>query len=164
MKLQIKLLNEKAQMPKKANPTDAAFDCYVNSIEVDDFGIVKVGLGFAVEVPEGYQLNLTARSSIGKTGWVLGNGIGIIDSGYKDEVFAVFYKNLTYIISYERESNMGIMCNEEQFMNGITKKYFPYKIGERCCQIFLQEIIPTELIQVDEIKGERSGYGSTGKY
>jgi dUTPase len=142
MELKIKLLRETSQLPKKANIEDAAFDCYVNSIEYLADNKVKVGLGFAVEVPKGYMLNLVSRSSITKSEWFLANSIGIIDSGYVEEVFAVFRTDAITIIADEDDD-------------------FPYKIGDRCCQIYLQKIIPTELITVNHIKGSRSGFGST---
>lgn len=162
MDLKIKLLRDNSKPPIKMNPDDAAFDCYVNSIEITDKGIVKIGLGFAVEVPKGYQLNLVARSSISKTGWLLANSIGIIDSGYKDEVCAVFYKEMGFLIGIEHEYNR-YTGSAESFYKHVTNTYFPYKIGERCCQVYLQEIVPTEIKIVNEIDGERSGFGSTGK-
>lgn len=151
MELKIKLLNDKAQAPQKMNPDDAAFDCYVNDIKHIDDTLVMVKLGFSVEVPKGYQLNLVPRSSIYRTRWILANSIGLIDSGYKNEVCAIFK---TYVEATKQESSQDPY---------LTTLGFPYTIGDRCCQIYLQEVIPTTIKIVNEINGTREGLGSTGK-
>ena len=157
MELKIKLLYEDSILPVKAHPKDAAFDCFVHSIEYSSINLdkVKVGLGFAVEVPDGYMLNIVPRSSIGKFSWVLANSYGVIDSGYIQEVFAVF-NSIPSTLTFGYDSNrLGVF--------ELDRKIFPYEVGDRCCQMFLQELIPTDLKVVEEIKGSRLGFGSTGK-
>lgn len=43
------------------------------------------------DIPAAY--NLFARSSLPKTGWFLGNGVGLIDVGYVDELKGFFLKH-----------------------------------------------------------------------
>jgi dUTPase len=157
MNLKIKLFHEDSILPKKANPQDAAFDCYVHSIECLDENRIKVGLGFGAEVPNGYMLNIVPRSSISKTNWVLSNSYGVVDSGYCEEIFAVF---TTWVVNVHSE----YFDNKQE---GIRTDYyiqdFPYKVGDRCCQFFMQPILETNLIISETISGKRSGFGSTGK-
>ena len=42
--------------------------------------------GVRCEIPEGYVGLLLARSSLGKRGLVLANGVGVIDSGFTGEI------------------------------------------------------------------------------
>jgi dUTPase len=132
-------------IPEKQNEDDAAFDCRVShtkEIHAPNEGCkrVKVGLGFKVQVPKGFKLCMVPRSSIGKTSWILSNSFGIIDCNYSDEVFAVF----------------------ETFDTNGNSNPFPFGYGDRCCQCFLQEVVPTE-IEIGIVKGSRSGFGSTGR-
>lgn len=137
--IKIKRLYKDSLLPQKQHAQDAAFDCFVHSIEVLSPNRIKIGLGFAVQVPEGYMLNIVPRSSIGKTNWLLSNSFGVVDSGYCKEVFAVF--------------------------TSVRPHWdcFPFSIGERCCQCFLMPVLETAFTEVEEIEGTREGFGSTGK-
>ena len=42
-----------------------------------------IDLGVRVAIPDGYYGQLTLRSSSGKKGLTIPNGVGIIDSGYR---------------------------------------------------------------------------------
>ena len=92
MKLKIKKLDERAVIPQYAKPGDAGMDLV--AIDGDwDVGRMQVRyrFGLAFEIPEGYVGLLFPRSSVHKTGMTLSNGVGVIDSGYRGEVTAVFY-------------------------------------------------------------------------
>ena len=119
MELKIKLLKEDSILPIKAHVEDAAFDCFVNSIETISEHKVKIGLGFAVEVPKGYMLNIVPRSSIGKTNWMLSNSYGIIDNGYIEEVFAVFNcipDNINNETAWDTLKCACTACDEKNFI------------------------------------------------
>ena len=146
MNLPIKKLYEDSILPIKAHETDAAFDCFVHNIEQLALNKIKVGLGIAAEVPESYMLCISPRSSISKTNWQLANSMGIVDNGYNKEIFVVFN---TFFVA---DNDWTPILDQ-----------FPYSIGDRCCQIFLLPILKTTIVEVDEVFGNRDGFGSTGK-
>lgn len=100
-----------------------------------------VPTGIAVEMPEGYYLELFMRSSYGsKTFLRLSNCVGLIDNHYRGEIMAMF-------------DNLG---NED---------YIIHK-GERFCQGVVKKEISAVFQEVDELNESdrgQGGFGSTGK-
>ena len=91
MKVRIKKLNDKAVMPTKAHATDAGFDLYCTSKEIDWTKRQLVcHTGLAFEIPEGYVGLLFPRSSLSNKPLMMANSVGVIDSGYRGEVTADF--------------------------------------------------------------------------
>lgn len=140
MKVKIKKVRESAFVPTKAHATDAGFDLYADSIGYDDCGNVVYGSGIAVEIPRGYVGLVFPRSSIARTGLILSNAVGVIDSGYRGEVMAKFRR--------------AQVPAEE------------YKLGERIAQLIIMPYPEVEFEAVEELsesdRGE-GGYGSSGK-
>ena len=136
----VKKLFSEARIPRKAHDDDAGWDLYANSIRKVGFLRYEYGSGIAIEMPKGYEAQVRARSSIFTTGFILSNGMGTIDAGYRGEIKAVFWK-----------------------IPFIGK---PYKIGERFCQLVFKEVPEIKLKKVKELnessRGE-GGYGSTGR-
>jgi len=136
--IKIKLL-EGGKMPVKKTEGAAAYDCYARSCDIVLGGQVRFELGFALELPEGYCAKIIPRSSIVNTNLRLANNIGLIDSDYRGEVSAVFD------------------------MKGDIPAYSE---DDRVCQLLIEKVIPTTLVEVDEIsetKRGSGGYGSTGR-
>jgi dUTP pyrophosphatase len=141
VKVKFKRLKNDAQLPKQANKGDACFDCYLPetypSLSVGENRIVP--LGWAVEIPEGYEMQIRARSGLASKGLMVSNGIGTIDSGFRSEVGVILF-------------NVG------PYIHGLEK-------GARICQMAIREVPDVELEWTDEIsdteRGE-GGYGSTG--
>lgn len=139
MKVKIKKLVENAVIPSYSKPGDAGMDLTITSIEHIDTEHIKYGFGLAFEIPPGYVGKIYPRSSCYKQRQILSNCVGILDSGYRGEVGAIF---------------IG------------TNFDYRYKIGERCAQIIIEPIPTIEFEVVDELsKTDRGsgGYGSTGK-
>lgn len=138
-KIHIEMLPN-GRIPIKAHATDAAYDCFARKVE--DFGhTVVCHLGFKLEVPEGWFADLRPRSGIYKAGLSLSNSAGIVDSGYRGEVRAMFYR--------------------------VRQMPFTYESGDRVCQMMLRRLDPVSLIQVPQVsidtpRGE-GGFGSTGR-
>jgi len=86
-----------AKLPEKKTKGSACFDLsfpsggYVRPCE-----LVVFGTGLKFDIPEGYYMEVTLRSSIGKKGFVLANSVGIIDSDYRGEVKALLYNLMPY--------------------------------------------------------------------
>jgi dUTP pyrophosphatase len=135
--INIKKIHSLAQLPTKANPTDAGFDCYAVEInETEDY--LEYNLGFQIEIPQGFFGLLVARSSITKYDLMVKNSVGIIDSGYRGDV----------------------KLRTKKFGEKI------YNIGERVCQLIILPLPDFSLIEVDNLDSENDrlgGFGSTGK-
>lgn len=137
--ISIKLLSDKAQMPRKANKTDAGFDLFIS--EVKNKGLFKVHykLGIAVDFPANMYAEVYSRSSIHKRFLWLCNSVGIIDNGYRGEWHAVFYR-----IPFVSRN---------------------YKVGDACCQaIFkeMQEVATSQVYKLTDSDRGVNGFGSSG--
>jgi dUTP pyrophosphatase len=139
MKVKIKMLYSDAIPPKYAHPGDACADVYAFSTFPDDNDNLVIGLGFAIEIPEGYVGLLFPRSSIAKTGHSFRNSVGVIDSGYRGELMI------------KLSSEFGKQS---------------YTINERVGQLMILPYPQIEFKQVDQLSDTArgaGGFGSTGK-
>jgi dUTP diphosphatase len=140
MKVKVKKLNKNAVIPTYAKPGDAGLDLTATSVKVKD-DKVTYGCGLAIEIPKGYFGLVVPRSSNAKKDLLLTNSVGVIDSGYRGEVTAVF------VVYDDREESI-------------------YKVGERFAQMIILPYPEIELEEAEELSAtERGtgGYGSTGK-
>lgn len=100
-----------------------------------------VGTGIALEIPEGYYMELFMRSSYGKkTGLRLSNQVGVIDRNYRGEITALF--------------------------DNISGTDYTIKKGERFVQGIIKQGVPAVFKEAQTLsKTERGtgGFGSTGK-
>lgn len=72
--------------PVRAHNTDAGLDLYVpegQGCRVRQGAVYTIDLGIRVAIPDGWYGQLALRSSAGKEGLTIPNGVGIIDSGYR---------------------------------------------------------------------------------
>ena len=139
MKVNIKMLYPDAIPPKYAHSGDACADVYAFSISADKYGNTQIGLGFAMEIPEGHVGLLFPRSSISKTGHSFRNSVGVIDSGYRGELMI-------------------------KLSNDVDKGY--YKLNERVGQLMILPYPQIEFEQVEHLSDTArgtGGFGSTGK-
>ena len=75
--------------PARAHSADAGLDLYTPEGQgclVRPGAVYTIDLGVRVAIPDGYYGQLTLRSSAGKKGLSIPNGVGIIDSGYRGNV------------------------------------------------------------------------------
>jgi dUTP pyrophosphatase len=140
MKIKIKKLHENAVVPSYSKNGDAGMDLTVVSTESLNDYYNKYNFGIAIEIPFGYVGLIFPRSSSYKQGQILSNCVGVIDSGYRGEISAVF---LTDAYSKHR-----------------------YNIGDRAAQMLILPYPQIEFELTDELSdSERGlgGYGSSGK-
>ena len=162
--LKVEILREGGKLPVRATEGSACYDihaCLTEGVNVEGFnafnypqvsqvinGICKVyrdtrwliPTGLKLEIPKGYCVKLHARSGLAiKNGMRLSNGVAVIDSDYRDEVFVLL-------------SNSGAT--------------FELKHGMRIAQMSLEPVIPVQLELVNEVGGANTeregGLGSTG--
>lgn len=148
MKVKIKLLNDKALMPRYAKPGDAAVDLTATSksFEKTEFGrrIITYGTGIALEIPKGHVGLLFPRSSICNKALTLCNSVGILDEQFRGEVMAKF------------------VIDDNSRPQEITT----YNVGDRIAQLMIIPIpsIDFELTDVlsETVRGS-GGFGHSGK-
>jgi len=135
-------LEDGAQVPTYAHDSDAAADLYaMEDIEIPaHFLSVPVKTGVHIQLPEGWVAMILPRSSIGaKTSLRLSNSQGVIDSGYRGELRALY-------------DNVG------------TESYTIHK-GDRIAQMYIMPSYRFKANVVDSLedsdRGE-AGFGSTG--
>ena len=148
--------------PRFMSEGAACMDVFARDITFNaDHGYLKVKLGFKVEIPDGYVMNLNARSSVSDKGLILCNGTGKIDPDFRGEVQARFYPAFTSeLVAVAISGTSGIA----KYMLGKFKK------GEAVAQI---EIVKTETKDfnlefvsdkdLSETKRGENGHGSTSK-
>lgn len=99
-----------------------------------------VGLGIAVELPPGYEMQVRSRSGLAaKSGVLVLNSPGTIDADYRGEVCAILHNT--------------------------TDEPFIITHGDRVAQVCVKEVLPTEFVPVDELGSTArgtGGFGSTG--
>ena len=132
--------------------------------------IIKLGerklipLGFALEMPKGYEAVLAARSSTNGTwGIILVNGFGVIDNKYKgnkDEwrMNAMFINpNCKNAITVKEPIPENPQLSKDIKAGKINK-------GDKIGQFRIQECMPdVKFVEVDKLDNEdRGGFGSTG--
>ena len=166
LKIKLKKLHEKAQLPSKTNEGDLCYDVYAVDREEIMPNVFRYKLGFAYEIVrdiislENYNkdsctpgididlrnseiildIDFRPRSSIYKTGLSLANATGTLDEFYRGEAMAVFYRVIP---------NLPI-----------------YEVGERVGQVKVGFTIPCEFEWVDEINMNtergKGGFGHSG--
>lgn len=137
----IKLLRYSSRAPVKAHPGDAGFDVFCcEDVYVTPFNNVKIPLGFAMEIPEGWVGMIAEKSGLAMTSLIhtIGN---VIDCGYRGEVHAIL-------------------------MNS-SHKTVQFKAGQKIAQLLIMPCytgIEIELCDelTESVRGDR-GFGSSGK-
>jgi len=85
--IQISKLHEDAILPTQGSVEAAGWDLYaLEQTEVRKNATVLIPTGLAIAIPVGWEGQLRCRSSLGKRGMMLPNGVGTIDSDYRGEL------------------------------------------------------------------------------
>ena len=134
-----------AKMPTKGSAHAAGWDLYCLEDTVVNFrSSVKVRTGLRVAIPEGFEGQVRARSSLGSKGLILPHSIGTIDADYRGELFVL----MTWI--GEGES-------------------YEVKSGERLAQMVISPIPDVQFTEVEignlgDTERGQGGFGSTGRF
>jgi dUTP pyrophosphatase len=158
MIIKFKKLNDNAKLPTKGSEQAGALDVYASEIIKELDGYYIVNLGFATEIPEGYRMRISGRSGLTKTNWYIANTPGIIDADYRG-MWQVRFRGVPTGIA------RGI--NDFGFEHlKLVYDEFPFQIGDRVAQIYLEGVSPLEFELTDELEDTKrgvGGYGSTGR-
>lgn len=110
--VQIQKLTETAKVPTYAHTTDACADIYADETVIINPGETKlISTGIAIALPMAYVVHIYPRSSIGaKTPLRLSNSVGVIDSGYRDEIKIIYTNTGTEPFGIEKGDRIAQMC------------------------------------------------------
>jgi dUTP pyrophosphatase len=135
-------LNERAILPTRAHDNDAGLDLYAaESARLAPGARVRVGTGFAVQIPDGVGGLVLPRSGLAlRHGVTLVNSPGLIDPGYRGEVQVLL-------------------------LNTDPTREFQISPGDRIAQLLLVPVVHASPLQADALdqstRGE-GGFGSSG--
>ena len=140
MKLEIKLLNDKAKIPNYAHKGDAGFDLFsISKVLVKKNSRAEVKTGIAMKIPKGCVGLIWDKSGLAIKFGIKTLG-GVIDSGYRGEVIVGVYNT----------------SNED----------YVFEEGHKVAQMLIQKVENPQIKIVKELdstsRGE-GGFGSTGK-
>jgi dUTP pyrophosphatase len=95
IELEVRLVDDEAQLPAQAYAGDGAFDLHAHhDAEVLPGQRQIVGCGIAIAVPDGYAGLVLPRSGLAANyGVTVLNGPGLVDSGYRGEVRVVLFNS-----------------------------------------------------------------------
>lgn len=133
------LVEDKAFLPKRANPTDAGADLMsTENCEIYPNEQKMIDTGVAVKIPEGYGGFVFNRSSQGKRGITIPHSVGVVDSDYRGNI-KVILKNL-------------------------GDEPYEIKVGDRIAQLVVMPVLLCGFVDAwnDTERGVK-GFGSTGK-
>src|SRR5690625_696373 len=177
--IKIKRLHQDAVLPKKAHEGDAGFDLVaVKDVIIEPGETALVPTGIALELPEGFELQVRPRSGITlKT--KLRVQLGTVDSSYRGEI-GVIVDNTSpihleleeeedgeYLINVEHER--GYLLTNGRFDRDFARSYrrgtYLIRKGDRISQAVIQRLPSVEFVEVEELGESRrgeGGFGSTG--
>lgn len=153
MQVKIKKLHPEAIIPTRGSAGAAGYDLYAyirtdtergqpqaDSIEILPGEHASIHTGIAVEIPQGYTLELYPRSGLSvKNGLRLCNCVGLIDEDYRGELIVALYND----------------SSEAQTVSD----------GARIAQMVFRQYAAPELVEsetLEETTRGTGGFGSTG--
>ncbi|MGL5414929.1 MAG: dUTP diphosphatase [Clostridium sp.] len=153
MKMRIKYFEDAKRLEKIAKGN--WIDVYANKdvfVQLNERAMIP--LGFALELPQGFEGHLAPRSSTFKTwGVIQTNGLGVVDDTY---------------IGDNDQWHLPVFClqsKEEEMIEGKAIKGTWIKKGDKIAQFRIMEVMPE--IELEEVESfgnmDRGGFGSTGR-
>ena len=110
LNVKIQKLHPDSKIPQYAKHGDAGMDLTATSKWYDESGNVCYGTSLAFEIPTGYVGLLFPRSSNTKKDLILGNSVGVIDSGYRGEVVFKYKMTCGFIENKEGHAHEEHSC------------------------------------------------------
>lgn len=140
--IKIKKLYEDTKLPTRADKGSAGMDLYAH-LNNDFMRVIKphttemISVGFAMETPNNTYGAIFARSGLAsKKGLRPANGVGVVDSTYRGEVFVALHNDTDY---------------PQQIMN-----------GDRIAQLIIMEYPTVGIIETDTLSETERGDGGFG--
>lgn len=154
-------------MPKKAHPSDAAFDLYVPEDVVLQHGRQIIDLKFSIELPIGYAATIQPRSGFSSKGIEVEEHFCLFE-GCEDDISIVRINGdvLRGLVDSGYRGNVGVILNIVHMGCGYNDEYYHVlKKGTRIAQMQIVEVPQVELVEAEQLsdadRGE-GGFGHTG--
>lgn len=152
MNIRIKYFEGATKMKKIAKGN--WIDCYASKdIFVQEGTRAMIPLGFALELPQGWEGHLAPRSSTFKSwGIIQTNSVGVVDDTY---------------IGDNDQWHMPVYCldpKDTHIIDGVEVKGTWIRQGDKIGQFRIMEVMPQiEFEEVDSFgNADRGGFGTTG--
>ena len=138
-------LHPEARLPTKGSAEAAGWDLYAleeTTVVRHKSSLIRTGL--ATAIPSGWEGQIRCRSSLGKKGMIMPNGLGTIDADYRGE--------LMVLATWIGEGDSFVVAK-----------------GERVAQMLFAPVPKVTIVEtsVEELgttsRGE-GGFGSTGQF
>ena len=143
--INLKRLNNLAKVPTRGSKYAAGYDLYAATdkiIDIAPHSTIKIGTGFAFEIPYGTFGAIFPRSGIAtKRGLRPANCVGVVDADYRGEVIVALHNDTDEIQSIEP--------------------------GERIAQLIILPYLAVDFNETDELSDTirgASGFGDSGKF
>jgi len=135
----VKLLNDHAKIPSKAEPGAAGYDiCSTESVELQKGTRKAISTGISTEVSKDHYIRVAPRSGLSLRG--IDIGAGVVDSSYRGEIKVLMINN----------------SGEDYYVNKFDR--IAQLIIEKC------ENYPVSLCtELNQSERGNGGFGSTGK-
>ena len=151
---------------------DAGYDIYAcfdsDFMYIDPHTTILIPTGIATAIPDDYVFIVKERGSTGSKGMAV--RCGVIDSGYRNEIFVGITNTNDYTIVISKDENMKIFDLEVEGDSVEAKKVLIYPYKKAIAQLLLLPVpkVETEEISYDDllkIESERglNSLGSTNK-
>lgn len=174
--------------PKRGSKYSACVDLFASEDVVIGAGETKlVGLGVCINIDwntvlhdypsmsneflktqqnkflKSHYLQLMLRSSLGKKGLILPNGVGVIDLDYKDEIKMIIHNPIELIDDIAKIAGTNDTMKIGKKINQHPEEmYYEIKKGDKIAQIILIEH-KSYLFGIDSEVERNGGFGSTNK-
>jgi deoxyuridine 5'-triphosphate nucleotidohydrolase len=139
----ITIKDNNAIIPSKVRESDVGYDLTIIK-KVKDFNNTTTlyDTGISINIQPGYYAEIVARSSLSKSGYILTNSVGIIDPGYRGNLFIALSK--------------------------IDKESPDIQLPFKCCQLIIKKQVFVNLYIDDtddtyNTNRNSGGFGSTGQ-
>jgi len=134
-------VDARAVIPSKSRYSDSGYDLtIISEYKRLTSNTVIYDTGIQLEIPNGYYVEIVPRSSISRSGYMLANNVGIIDQGYRGNLYIALTK-----------------INEETpDLTDLTEWRLPWK----CCQMIVKKQIYSRLV-ITDVVAERAANADT---
>lgn len=159
VKLGFKKLDPEATLPRYAHEGDAGMDVFaLEDVELLYGRPTLVHTGIAAEIPDGYEIQVRARSGLALKGVTVWNSPGTVDSKYRGEIGVVlmFTKHFDKVL----HESPGAVTSKD-----VIVRSFKISKGDRIAQLVLSPVtfaVPEEIQDLTATVRGAAGFGSTG--
>ena len=134
-------VDERAVVPSKSRYSDSGYDLtIISEYKRLTSNTVIYDTGIQLEIPNGYYVEIVPRSSISRSGYMLANNVGIIDQGYRGNLYIALTK----------------INDETPDLTDLTDWRLPWK----CCQMIVKKQIYSRFV-ITDVVAERAKNADT---